>query len=112
VSLQELAASGAIAAVLGSYLVLFPRAQVRTLLFGFIPTTFRAEIVLGLWFVIQLFNGVGGLGTQVNGGVAYWAHVGGFVFGVLTTLALFRGGAGRRGAPDGHGEPGFTLSRQ
>jgi len=111
-AVPNLGASGAIAAVLGSYLVLFPRAQVRTLLFGFIPTTFRAEIVLGLWFIMQLFDGVGGLGTHVNGGVAYWAHVGGFVFGVLATLALFRGGAGRKPASEGLGEPGFTVSRQ
>jgi membrane associated rhomboid family serine protease len=109
-AVPNLGASGAIAAVLGSYLVLFPRAKVRTLVLGFIPATFRAEIVLGLWFVMQLFDGVGGLGTHVNGGVAYWAHVGGFLFGVITTLALFRGGAGRSPAPDGYAEPGFTLT--
>jgi membrane associated rhomboid family serine protease len=108
-AVPNLGASGAIAAVLGSYLVLFPRAQVRTLLFGFIPTTFRAEFVLGFWFLMQLFDGVGGLGSHANGGVAYWAHVGGFLFGVLTTLALFRGGAGRRPAPEQYAEPGFTL---
>lgn len=106
----NLGASGAIAAVLGSYLVLYPRAQVRTLVFGFIPATFRAEIVLGLWFVLQLFDGIGGLGSDVNGGVAYWAHVGGFLFGVVTTLVLFGRGAGRTPVPESYAEPGFTLS--
>jgi rhomboid family protein len=106
----NLGASGAIAAVLGSYLILFPRAQVRTLVLGFIPATFRAEIVLGLWFVMRLFDGVGGLGTQVNGGVAYWAHVGGFLFGVLTTRVLLRGGAPRRSASEGYAEPELTLT--
>lgn len=87
-AVPTLGASGAIAAVLGSYLVMFPRAKVRTLIFFIIPVTLRAEVVLGLWFVLQLFDGVGGLGSHVNGGVAYWAHVGGFVFGVLVTLLL------------------------
>lgn len=48
-------------------------------------------VLLGGWFVLRLFGGVGGLGTQVNQGVAYWAHVGGFLFGVVTALLLFRG---------------------
>ena len=53
-----------------------------------------AGVVLGGWFVLQLFQGVGSLGARVGGGVAYWAHVGGFAFGVLAALALYRG---RRG---------------
>ncbi len=85
-----LGASGAIAAVLGSYLVMFPRARVITLIFFIIPVSLPAVIVLGGWFVLQLFHGVGGLGTQVNGGVAYWAHVGGFVFGMLATRLFVR----------------------
>jgi membrane associated rhomboid family serine protease len=80
-----LGASGAIAAVLGSYLVMFPRARVLTLVFFILPVTLPAAVVLGGWFILQLFHGVGGLGTQVNGGVAYWAHVGGFAFGMLVT---------------------------
>ena len=100
-TVPNLGASGAIAAVLGSYLILYPRARVRTLVLGFIPLALRAEVVLGIWFVMQFFNGVGGLGTQVNGGVAYWAHVGGFVFGVITTLVLVGHGAGRRLAAEG-----------
>jgi membrane associated rhomboid family serine protease len=94
----NLGASGAIAAVLGAYLVLFPRARVYTLVFFFFITFLElpAVLVLAAWFLLQLLNGVGGLGTDVNGGVAYWAHVGGFVFGVVATLVFFRGRGWRR----------------
>jgi membrane associated rhomboid family serine protease len=92
-----LGASGAIAAVLGSYLVMFPRARVLTLVFFILPVSLPAVVVLGGWFVLQLFHGVGGLGTQVNGGVAYWAHVGGFVFGMLATRLFVRRAQDRRG---------------
>ncbi|MEN6409422.1 MAG: rhomboid family intramembrane serine protease [Anaerolineaceae bacterium] len=79
-------ASGAIAAVLGAYLVLFPRSRVLT----FIPigyflrlTAVPAVIVLGMWFLLQLFDGVLALGGTDVGGVAVWAHIGGFVAGML-----------------------------
>jgi membrane associated rhomboid family serine protease len=87
-AVPSLGASGAIAAVLGSYLVMFPRARVLTLLFFIFPISLRAEFVLGWWFILQLFHGVAQQGTQVNGGVAYWAHVGGFVFGMVATWLL------------------------
>jgi membrane associated rhomboid family serine protease len=87
-AVPSLGASGAIAAVLGSYLVMFPRARVLTLIFFIIPITLRAEFVLGWWFIVQLFHGVQTQGTHVNGGVAYWAHVGGFVFGMVATWLL------------------------
>jgi rhomboid family protein len=103
-ALPTLGASGAIAAVLGAYFVLYPRAQVRTLILFFIPVLLPAAVVLGLWFVLQLFDGVGGLGTNVNGGVAYWAHIGGFLFGMLTTWLVVRRGGGRRPVPDADGE--------
>lgn len=86
-------ASGAIAGVLGGYLILFPGVKVR----GIIPLGLWSRIaewpawaVLGLWFVIQLFNGVVGLGVDaaVTGGVAFFAHVGGFLAGLALT-ALF-----------------------
>jgi membrane associated rhomboid family serine protease len=84
-------ASGAIAAVLGAYLVLYPHSRVVT----FIPlgyfmrlTLVPASIVLGLWFVLQLFNGVLSLGGSDVGGVAFWAHIGGFVFGVVMAKLL------------------------
>jgi len=91
-AIPTLGASGAIAAVLGAYLVAFPRAKVLTLVFFFLITFVElpAYLVLGLWFVLQLFSGVGELGTAVNGGVAYWAHVGGFAFGLLVGLAFLR----------------------
>ena len=77
-------ASGAISGVTGAYLVLFPMSRIRTLLmFGFIMVVYLpAVLVLGAWFVLQAFQGVGSLGTA-GGGVAYWAHVGGFVLGMM-----------------------------
>jgi membrane associated rhomboid family serine protease len=85
-------ASGAISAVLGAYLVLFPRARITTLILFFViaPVWLPAWVALGGWFLLQLFSGAGGLGAQVNGGVAYWAHVGGFAFGVALTWLFFR----------------------
>lgn len=86
-------ASGAIAGILGSYLLLFPGVRVQ----GIVPLGFISRLaewpawsVLGLWFVMQLFNGVLSLGVQtgIGGGVAFFAHIGGFVIGVLLTLIL------------------------
>jgi membrane associated rhomboid family serine protease len=79
-------ASGAIAAVLGAYVLLFPRARVRTFFFlGPLSriTRVSAMLFIGVWFVIQFFSGVGSLGvtTAETGGVAYWAHNGGFLVG-------------------------------
>jgi membrane associated rhomboid family serine protease len=97
-AVPNLGASGAIAAILGAYLVLFPRARIHTLVF-FIFITFLelpAVLVLAGWFVLQLFSGVGEMGREIRGGgVAYWAHVGGFVFGWAVTLLLFRRRRGR-----------------
>ena len=79
-------ASGAIAAVLGAYLVLYPQSKVLTIIpLGFFirMTAIPAIFVLGFWFVLQLFNGVLSLGAQDVGGVAFWAHIGGFVSGVV-----------------------------
>jgi len=79
-------ASGAIAAVLGAYLILYPRSRVLTLLtLGYFIrlTMVPAVIVLGLWFVFQLFQGVLSLGGPDVGGVAFFAHIGGFVTGIL-----------------------------
>lgn len=76
-------ASGAIAAVMGSYFFLFPRARVQTLVFFIFITSVRlpAWIFLGIWFAMQLFEGTFGAGAAQ--GVAVWAHIGGFLFGVL-----------------------------
>jgi len=92
-TIPNVGASGAIAAILGAYLVLFPRARVYTIVFFLFITAIElpAVAVLGFWFVLQLFSGVGSLGADVNGGVAYWAHVGGFAFGAAVTWLFFRG---------------------
>ncbi len=71
-------ASGAISGILGAYLALFPGNRVYVLLFNFIPTTFSAWFVIGIWFIIQLFGGLAGM---TAGGVAYAAHIGGFLVG-------------------------------
>lgn len=91
----NLGASGAIAGVLGAYLVLFPGARVRTLfILGFIPifASVPAVILILLWFALQLLNGYAALapaaGPAAQAGVAYFAHIGGFVFGMLVTLIL------------------------
>ena len=84
-TIPVIGASGAIAGVLGAYMITFPRARVHTLVFLFVfITTIRipAIYVLGFWFLIQLTNGLGSLGTLTTGGVAWFAHIGGFVAGV------------------------------
>ena len=87
-------ASGAIAGVLGAYLILFPRARVLTLIPIFVIVTIRelpAVLILGLWFVLQLFSGVGSLsvaGQEQAGGVAYFAHIGGFVLGMILITVM------------------------
>jgi rhomboid family protein len=91
--IPNLGASGAIAGVLGAYLVMFPRRRVLTLvIFFFITFVYLpAWIVLVGWFLLQLLSGVGELGSRVNsgGGVAFFAHIGGFVFGALVAWLLF-----------------------
>jgi membrane associated rhomboid family serine protease len=87
-------ASGAIAGVLGGYIVLYPRARVLTLVFLIIIFFLRlpAVVVLGFWFAEQaVFAAAGLTNPGGTGGVAYFAHVGGFVFGLLTIRALARG---------------------
>jgi membrane associated rhomboid family serine protease len=92
-SIPGIGASGAIAGVLGAYLLLFPRARVEVLVpLPLIFTTFAlpATLVLGGWFLIQFFNGLMTLNVVTQtGGVAWWAHIGGFVAGMLLSL-LFR----------------------
>ncbi len=108
-------ASGAIAGVMGGYLLLFPKARVDVFIFFIV--FFRifpvpAWIMLGLWFGLQLFNGVGA--DVSGGGVAYWAHAGGFVIGFITTLPiwLLRGGTRFWHRTDGHPDhPEATYGR-
>ena len=92
-AIPSLGASGAIAGVLAAYLVLFPLAKVRTVIFIFIfftIVTLPAIVLIGLWFLLQFFDGVAALSNvqQGMGGVAYFAHIGGFVTGLLITLLL------------------------
>jgi membrane associated rhomboid family serine protease len=90
-TVPAIGASGAIAGVLAVYLVLHPTAPVRVLIPGFLfmrAARLPAALVLGMWFVIQLFNGALTLGVQTmsTGGVAWFAHIGGFVVGLLVGL--------------------------
>jgi membrane associated rhomboid family serine protease len=89
-SVPTVGASGAIAGVLGAYFVLLPHARVVTLLFGFLPVPLSALIFLGLWFLFQLWqSGFSLTHPDAGGGVAFAAHVGGFVFGAAT-VRLFQ----------------------
>ena len=86
-TVPNLGASGAIAAVMGAFLITYPRDKIRTLLIlgWFIDVTvIPAVVLIGLWFLIQLFSQVGSVASTESGGVAYMAHVGGFIFGAIT----------------------------
>jgi membrane associated rhomboid family serine protease len=104
-AVPNLGASGAIAAVLGGYALLYPRARVVTLIFiVFFVTVLElpALLVLGAWFVLQLLDASAASGGDV-GGVAYFAHIGGFLFG-LATIKLFA-----RNAKDDYVEPRLPV---
>jgi membrane associated rhomboid family serine protease len=96
----SLGASGAISGVLGAYIVLFPGSRILTLVPLFIiwfTARIPAVVFIGLWFLVQFLSGIGSLGVQGEasaGGVAWWAHIGGFLLGVL----FARGARGRRPA--------------
>jgi membrane associated rhomboid family serine protease len=88
-------ASGAIAGVLAAYAVLYPRARVTTLVplvVFFFFTELPALVLVAVWFLLQFFSGVASLGVRggVQGGVAHWAHIGGFVAGLLLTFVMRR----------------------
>jgi membrane associated rhomboid family serine protease len=83
-------ASGAIGGVMGAYVLLYPRVNVHMLIFlGFYVTTIAvpAVFMLGYWFVLQLVSGAASIGAE-GGGVAFWAHVGGFVAGAVLVLVF------------------------
>ncbi|HKM46361.1 MAG TPA: rhomboid family intramembrane serine protease [Terriglobales bacterium] len=85
-TVPNLGASGAIAAVMGAFIVTYPRDQIRTLLFIFVFARIRfipAALLIGFWFLTQLFH-AGAVANVQTGGVAYLAHVGGFIFGAVT----------------------------
>lgn len=87
-NVPNLGASGAIAGVLAAYIILFPRGQVKVLMGrGVVPMP--ALVVIGLWIVLQFVNGIGSIAqTTDTGGVAYMAHIGGFVAGLLLTFVF------------------------
>jgi membrane associated rhomboid family serine protease len=108
-TVPAIGASGAIAGVLAVYLVLYPTAPVRVLIpLGFFLRSARlpAALVLGMWFVLQLFNGFASLGvaTMSTGGVAWFAHIGGFVAGLFVG-AIVRPGVRQRERREYYADP-------
>lgn len=95
--IPSVGASGAISGVLGAYLVFFPYSRILTLVPVFIlffTVRVPAILFIGLWFVVQFLSGVGSLGASganATGGVAWWAHIGGFLVGVLLARSVPRG---------------------
>jgi len=100
-TVPNIGASGAIAGVLGAYILLYPRARVLTLVpvfIFFLPIIMLpAWVVIAAWFVLQLFEGLLSLGAAAGGGVAFFAHVGGFVAGLLLVSLFARRGPRPRG---------------
>lgn len=95
--IPSLGASGAISAILGGYILLYPRRRVRALI-GYFITDVPAIVALGLWFVFQLISGLGVLGSgSQTGGVAYAAHIGGFIAGLLL-IKFFEIGRNKKSA--------------
>lgn len=89
-TVPSLGASGALSAVMGAYLVMFPKSRVKILVLYFMRSFYiPAYVALGGWIALQLFSGVSSIGAATGGGTAWWAHIGGFVFGVIGGL-LFR----------------------
>jgi membrane associated rhomboid family serine protease len=86
-------ASGAIAGVMGAYFVLYPKSRIVTLIplfFFFRIIEVPAIFFLGIWFVMQFLSGVGSIGNAATGGVAFWAHIGGFLAGVSGVIVFRR----------------------
>ena len=97
-------ASGAIAGVLGAYLFLFPYSRIRTAVIFFFIVFVRipAFLLLSFWFVLQFFGGLGSLPSADSGGVAYWAHIGGFLTGIIVVI-IYKLGTGQGLWPRGPG---------
>jgi membrane associated rhomboid family serine protease len=87
--IPSVGASGAISAVMGTYLVLFPRSKVKLIFILFFSRfELPAIVFLGLWFIQQLLSGLGTLNLEQSGGIAWWAHIGGFLFGLLAGVVI------------------------
>jgi membrane associated rhomboid family serine protease len=85
--IPSLGASGAIAGVMGAFLITYPRDQIKTVIFlGFYVTVtvIPAGLLVGFWFLTQLFSEIGAVASVQHGGVAYMAHIGGFITGMVT----------------------------
>ena len=96
--IPSVGASGAISGVLGAYIVYFPGSRILTLVPLFIfwfTARLPAMVFIGIWFLLQFLSGIGSLATQASGGVAWWAHVGGFLLGMMLVLSH----RGRRTTP-------------
>ena len=96
--IPNLGASGAIAGVMGAFLITYPRDRIRVLLviFIFVRTAMvPASLLIGLWFIIQLFSQIGAVADVQSGGVAYAAHVGGFIFGAISARLFERLSSGQ-----------------
>ncbi|MFZ0336360.1 MAG: rhomboid family intramembrane serine protease [Candidatus Acidiferrales bacterium] len=92
-TIPSLGASGAIAGVLGAYIVFFPSSKILTLVtlfFWWFFARLPAVLFIGLWFLVQFLSGVSSLGSAAQGGVAWWAHVGGFLLGMLLVSGMRR----------------------
>lgn len=91
--IPSLGASGAIAGVLGAYIIFFPSSKILTLVtlfFWWFFARLPAVLFIGLWFLVQFLSGVSSLGSAAQGGVAWWAHVGGFLLGMLLVSGMRR----------------------
>lgn len=89
--LPNIGASGAIAGVLGAYLLLYPFSRIRTVVIYFFITFVRipAVLLLGFWILLQFVGGIGSLGPSTQtGGIAYWAHIGGLGTGIIVVFLL------------------------
>jgi membrane associated rhomboid family serine protease len=94
-----LGASGAIAGVLGGFQVIFPRDRILVYIFPFWHVRITALLLTAFWFIMQLENGIGSITSTAQGGVAYFAHIGGFIAG-LVLIKIFGLGARPAGEQD------------
>ena len=111
--IPTIGASGAIAGVLGAYLFLFPYSRITTAVFFFFIVIVRipALFLLGFWFLLQFFGGIGDLGPSAQtSGIAYWAHIGGFVFGIAVVI-IHKLATHQRIWPKGPGGTRYWRSR-